>query len=404
MTAWIIVRDALLLLALAPSIYYLLAIVAAGRLCKRSAAPSTENASPVSLPPISVLKPIRGLDRETYENYASFCTQDYPEFEMLFGVTDNTDPAIPVIEKLIRDFPQRPIRLLVGAEPLGVSDKMNKVCRMAREGRHELLIVSDSDVRVSPNFLRAVAEPFRDPQVSGVTCLYRGLTDGSLAADLEAMGNGADFAPGVLAAWMLAGQRLDFMLGAVMTTTKARLAEIGGFEPLVDYFCDDYELGNRLARRGRVELCRETVAIVYPHQSIAEAFRHQLRWNLSIRYSRPWGHFGLLFAQGLFWTVLAVILAPSLWLACFFAAAYALLRVDAALAVGARGMGDPLVREKGWLLPVRDAFGFFVWLLSFFPQKIHWRGLQFRVRHKRLVPLGQQGPASGSIAGNLPRN
>src|SRR5580704_17476754 len=189
MTAWIIVRDALLLLALAPSIYYLLAIVAAGRLCKRSAAPSTENASPVSLPPISVLKPIRGLDRETYENYASFCTQDYPEFEMLFGVTDNTDPAIPVIEKLIHDFPQRPIRLLVGAEPLGVSDKMNKVCRMAREGRHELLIVSDSDVRVSPNFLRAVAEPFRDPQVSGVTCLYRGLTDGSLAADLEAMGN-----------------------------------------------------------------------------------------------------------------------------------------------------------------------------------------------------------------------
>ena len=199
-------------------------------------------------PPVSILKPIRGLDRETYENYLSFCRQDYPEFEILFCVTDEQDPAIPVIEQMIRDFPERSIRLLIGSEPLGASDKVNKLCRMAREARHDMLVVSDSDVRVEPDFLRTIVAPFQNSKVGGVTCLYRGITDGSFAADIEAIGNSADFAPGVLVAWLLGD--MNFMLGAVMATTKKHLAEIGGFESLVDYFCDDYELGNRIAARG----------------------------------------------------------------------------------------------------------------------------------------------------------
>jgi ceramide glucosyltransferase len=177
------------------------------------------------------------------------------------------------------------------------------------------------------------------------------------------------------------------MLGATMATTKARLAEIGGFEALADYFCDDYELGNRIAAGGhRVELGARPVEIVYPHQSLADAFRHQLRWNLSIRYSRPWGHVGLVFSHALPWALLGAALAPSAWLACTFVAGYAILRAGVALTVGSRGMRDPLVRHRMWILPVRDAFAFFVWVLSFFPQRIHWRGRQFYVRQKRLVP------------------
>jgi len=384
MTPWTAVRDALLLVAIAPYVYYILASVFAARFFRNS-----RPVSPASTfaPPVSILKPIRGLDRDTYENYASFCAQDYPEFEILFCVSDETDPAVPVIEKIIAAFPQRSIRLLVGSEPIGASDKVNKLCRMAREARYELLLVSDSDVRVDPGFLRAVVAPFADPQVGGVTCLYRGLTDGSLAADLEALGNSADFAPGVLTAWMLGGRKLNFMLGAVMATTKQHLATIGGFEAIADYFCDDYELGNRLARRGfRVELCRRTVSIVYPHQSISEAFRHQLRWNLSIRFSRPAGHLGLIFTQGLFWMILATAIAPG-WLAYAYPTAYALLRTDAALSVGARGMGDQLVRRKGWLLPLRDAFAFFVWLASFFPRRIRWRDREFIIRQKKLIAI-----------------
>jgi ceramide glucosyltransferase len=381
MTGWSLIRDGLLLLALGPFVYYVIAIIAAFRFFSiLPPAPSDFH------PPVSILKPIRGLDRETYENYASFCAQEYPEFEVLFCVSDSGDPAIPIIEKLIRDFPGRSIRLLTGLEPLGVSDKVNKLCRMVRESRHQIIVVSDSDVRVQPDFLRTITAPFRDPKLGGVTCLYRGLTDGSLSADLEALGNTTDFSPGVLTAWLFGD--LDFMLGAVMATTKDCLAEINGFESIVNHFCDDYELGNRIAARGRrIELSQIPVAVVYPVQTLSDAFRHQLRWNLSIRYSRPWGHFGLLFTQCLPWSIFAAAIAPSATIGAAYLTAYVALRLAVAWIVGIWGMQDSLPWRKAWLLPLRDFFAFVVWLASYFPQRIHWRDQEFYVRDKQLVPV-----------------
>ena len=382
-----LLRMLLLTLAIAPFGFYLLSIWSAVSFFGQRPQPHEEPFTP----PVSILKPCRGLDPGAYENFTSFCRQDYPEFEILFCVTDETDPAIPVIEQIIRDFPdagspKRAIRLRIGAEPLGVSDKVNKLCRMVREARHDIVIVTDSDVRVGPGFLRAAVAPFRDPKIGGVTCLYRGLTDGSFAANLEALGNSTDFAPGVLVAWMLGGRKLNFMLGAVMATTKKHLAEIGGFESLVDYFCDDYELGNRLAARGRpVELIPFPVDIVYPRESLGEAFRHQIRWNLSIRYSRPWGHASLIFTQLLIWCLAGFILAKSFLGMFVFAAGYALLRGEVALSAGARGMKDNLVRPQIKWLWLRDLFAFAVWLASFLPQRIVWRGRKFLVREKRLV-------------------
>jgi ceramide glucosyltransferase len=381
-------RDALLLLALASFAYYVVAIVAALRFFRPRDAASV---SSDFTPPISILKPIYGLDRETYENYASFCAQDYPDYEILFCVSDDQDPAIPMIQQLARDFPQRRIHLLIGSELLGVSDKVNKLCRMAREAQHEILAVSDSDVRVEPEYLRAIAAPFRDPAVGAVTCLYRGLTDGSLAANLEAIGNSTDFAAGVLVAWLFAP--VNFTLGATMATTKKCLAEIGGFESLVDHFSDDYELGNRIAARGhRVELITFPVSIVYPHQTLADAFRHQLRWNVSIRFSRPAGHLGLIFTQALPLGLLAAIFAPSAAWAISLLLGYLLLRGISAWVVGVYGMRDAGVRRHLELLPLRDAFAFIVWVASFFPQRIHWRGREFYVRDKRLVPTTPREP------------
>jgi len=380
--AWTVVRDALLLLALASFAYYVVAIVAALRFFRRRDAASL---LADFTPPISILKPIYGLDRETYQNYAAFCAQDYPQYEILFCVSDDEDPAIPVIEQIARDFPDCHIKLLIGSEPLGVSDKVNKLCRMACEAEHEILAVSDSDVRVEPGYLRAIAAPFHDPAVGAVTCLYRGLTDGSLAANLEAIGNSTDFTAGVLVAWLFAP--VNFTLGATMATTKKCLAEIGGFESLVDHFSDDYELGNRIAARGhRVELSTFPVSIVYPHQTLADAFRHQLRWNVSIRFSRPAGHLGLIFTQALPLALLAAIFAPSAAWAISVLMGYLLLRGVSAWVVGVYGMRDAGVRKHLELLPLRDAFAFVVWLASFFPQRIHWRGREFYVRDKRLVP------------------
>jgi ceramide glucosyltransferase len=385
-TPWGAVQGALLLVALAPFAYYIVAIIAARRFFERRA----NAAAPARFtPPLSILKPIYGLDRETYENYASFCRQDYPEFEILFCVSGDEDPAVPIIQKLIQDFPARSIRLFVGSEPLGASDKVNKLCRLVREARHEIVIVTDSDVRVAPGYLRAIAASFRDSAVAGVTCLYRGLTDGTFAPELEAMGNSADFAAGVLVSWL--GGKIDYMLGASMATTKKYLAEIGGFELLADYFCDDYELGNRLAAKGhRVELSAFPVEIVYPRESLRDAFRHQVRWNLSIRYSRPAGHLGLILTQGLPWTILAAILAPSVAVSLGYVAAYLVLRIEMARTVGVWGMQDHALRAKLVWLPFRDAFAFVVWLASFLPQRIHWRSKEFYVREKRLVPVPEQ--------------
>jgi ceramide glucosyltransferase len=242
-------------------------------------------------------------------------------------------------------------------------------------------------VRVGPGYLRAIAAPFRDPKVGAVTCLYRGLTDGSLAANLEAIGNSTDFTAGVLVAWLLGD--VNFTLGATMATTKTRVAEIGGFESLVDHFSDDYELGNRIAASGhRVELSTFPVGIVYPAQSLGDAFRHQLRWNLSIRYSRPAGHLGLIFTQGLPLALLAAVFAPSAGWAVALVFGYLVLRGVSAWIIGVWGMGDGLLRAKIELLPLRDLFAFVVWVVSFFPQRIHWRGREFYVREKRLVAVG----------------
>jgi ceramide glucosyltransferase len=377
--AWTVTRDLLLLLALAPLFYFIFAMIAGRRFFA-----TAERTASDFLPPVSILRPIHGLDHETYRNYASFCSQDYPDFEMLFCVSDETDPAIPAIRKVIEDFPERSIRLLIGSEPLGVSDKVNKLCRLAKEARHELLIVADSDVRLEPGFLQRIAAPFRDPALGGATCLYRGITDGSLAADLEALGNSTDFAPGVLAARRLAG--VEFMLGAVMATTKTRLAEIGGFESIVDFFSDDYELGNRIAKHGHpIELLREPVSIVFPCETVGQAFRHQTRWNASIRHSRPWAHFGLIFTQGLPWTILAAAISPLLWMKWAYVGSYLVLRTALAWTVGVSGMHDELVRRKIWMLPLRDLLAFSAWVTSFFPQRIDWRGEQFYVRDRRLV-------------------
>ena len=384
--AWAAIRYALFALALAPLAYYAIAIVAA-RLFFRTR--DFVQALPDFTPAVSILKPIYGLDRETYENYASFCEQDYPDYEILFCVGDGQDPAVPLIQKLIDNFPNHAIRLFVGSEPLGVSDKVNKLCRMSREAKHGVVIVSDSDVRVDPGYLRAVAAPFQDPNIRAVTCLYRGLTDGSLAANLEAVGNSTDFAAGVLVAWLFSD--VDFMLGATMAVRKTTLAEIGGFEPLVDYFSDDYELGNRIAGRGyRVELIPHPVAIVYPHQTLKDAFRHQLRWNLSIRFSRPAGHLGLIFTQGLPLAILAAIFAPSVTWALGVLVAYVILRVASAWTIGVAGMQDENLRKNIGLLLPRDAFAFVVWVASFFPQRIFWRGKQFQVRDKRLMAIADR--------------
>ena len=363
-------------------LYYLAAIFSAWRYFRRP-----HKLDPNFTPPVSILKPVRGLDREAYENFASFCNLDYPEYEILFGISDADDPAIPVIQKLIRDYPNRNIRLLIGSTCKGWNSKVSKLCRLSREARYPILVISDSDIRVRPDYLRAVVSPFRNPEVGAVTCMYHMKPEAKLGSEVEAVGLTSDFLAGVIVARQMEG--VKFALGATMAVTAEQLKEIGGFEAIADCFSDDFELGRRIAAKGQsVELIPYTVCTVSPSQGALDAVRHQLRWAVGVRNSRPWGQLGRLLTQSLPWVVAATAVQHTWEGAAGFLGAYLALRLAVAWTVGVWGLKDPLLRKRMWLVPVWDALAFFILAVSFSKRRIHWRGTDFYVRKGLLVPVG----------------
>jgi ceramide glucosyltransferase len=339
-------------------------------------------------PPVSVLKPMRGADPGAYESLASFCRQDYPEYEILFAVDDERDTAIPVIEKLIRDFPGVPIRLFVGTEIRGLNNKVTKLCRLAREARHELLVAGDGDIRVEPDYLRRVVSPFCDPAVGAVTCLYRGMTGHNLWSELEDLNLTSDFLPSMLVARKLEG--MTFTLGATMAVTRSRLAEIGGFEGLLDCAADDHDLGCRIVARGyRVDLAPCVVETLCASSTAREYFLHHLRWGVVTRHCRPLGYAALLFTRGLPWSIAAAAVAPSRAVAVGYLVAYLATRLSMAFTTGAYGLKDPLLPRKWWLIPLHDGIWFCIWATTLFCNRVSWRGTELDVRRGRFVPVGQ---------------
>jgi ceramide glucosyltransferase len=383
-----VVRWAILVLALGPLFYYLVGVYSAWRFFRVAHRSSPLETFPAgsATPPISVLKPVRGLDLHAYENFASFCRQEYPEFEILFAVADRGDPVVPVVQELIANFPGRAIRLIVVAERLGPNSKVSNLCRLVREARHDLLVITDSDVRVESEYLHSVAEMFRDSKVGGVTALYRGSDNLQFGAAMDCVGSSAAFCGAALVARELEG--IKFMMGSTMATTKRHLAEIGGFEALVDLHSDDYELGRRIAGRGyRIELLPEPVQMSFPSQTLRAYLRHELRWAIGIRNIRPGGHFGMLFTHGMPWAIAAACVAPSTAVAAAYLGAYLTLRFAMAWTVGVWGLRDPVLRRRFWLLPVRDLLSFFVWLASFAMNQIEWRGSAFTLEKGRMIPV-----------------
>src|SRR5271167_938526 len=235
---------ALLLLALAPLGFYVTAIVAAVRFFRRERAKQL----PAFTPPVSLLKPVRGVDFGSYENFASFCVQHYPEYEILFCVNEMSDVAVPAIEKVKKAFPERRIRILSNAPQIGANRKINNLALLAREAKNEILLQTDGDVRVGPNYVRELVAPFVDPSVGVASCFYRGIAEDSFWAELEAVGTASDFFAGALVAEWKEG--ITFALGASVGTTKTWLEKIGGYEALANLLADDYEIGNRVHLAG----------------------------------------------------------------------------------------------------------------------------------------------------------
>ena len=362
--------------------FYGAATLAALRFSRRSQKP----ANPEFTPHVSVLKPVHGTDFGSAENFASFCTQNYPHYEVLFAVNDESDSAVPLIKKLIAAHPEREIRLVMGAPFVGENRKVNNLALMMREARHEILAITDGDVRVGPDYLRNAVAPFVDNATGAVTSLYRGIAERNLLGELEALGAASDFAAGVLVAERAEG--LNFALGASIVTAKSWIQRIGGFEPIAKLLADDYELGHRIAEaEGEVVLSREVVATMYPAQTLRAFWDHQLRWARTVRLCRPISYMGLVFTHGLPWTILAALLAHTTIAAASFLGAYLVFRLAMAFAVGIGILRDETVRRRWWMIPLRDAIHFVVWLASFASNRVTWGDAQFVMKNGQMVPV-----------------
>ncbi len=374
-------QSVLLGIAAIPFIYYVLVLFSSWRFFRR----------PDDLPaagpwqPVSILKPVRGLDPNARENLVSFCQLDYPEYEIVFCIDGDDEAVVSLIEDLQRSFPKRSIRALHGSGRVATNDKVAKLVRLVNEASYEVVVISDSDVSVRRDYLKQVTAPLRDPKVGAVTCFYAHDQVAAFTDRLQTVGMMSDFYAGILVAWQLDG--IKFTLGPTIATTRSHLNSFGGYAVLENRPADDLLVGRLIAEQGyEVALLRYTVKTVSDYESMRDLLLKRLRWIVVMRHMRPWGHFGLLFTQGLPWSLLAVAVAPSFKIAGAYLGTYLALRIAMTWTIGIHGLKQRRLWKEMPLIPVWDAAAFGIWVASFLRNSIRWRGADYYIQDGKLVP------------------
>jgi ceramide glucosyltransferase len=372
----------LLGIAAIPFIYYGLVLVSAWRYFRTPLLPPSHG----FCPPVSILKPIRGLDPDAQKNLVSFCQLDYPEYEIVFCIDGEDEAVVSAIEELRRDFPERSIRVLHGSGRVATNDKVAKLVRLVMEAGHETIVISDSDVRVRPDYLRQVTAPLRDPKVGAVTCFYVPVGVATFTDHLQTVGMMSDFYAGILVAWQLDG--VKFALGPTIATTRTRLDGFGGYAVLENRPADDLLVGRLIAEQGyEVALLRYPVETVSDYQSMRELLHKRLRWVVVMRHMRPWGHIGLFFTQGLPWALVAVAVSTTATTAVVYLGGYFMLRAAMTWMIGIHGLKQRYLWKEMPLIPLWDAVAFTIWLASFLRSSIRWRGADYYIQDGKLVPV-----------------
>jgi len=344
--------------------YCVLIVIAARNYLSQKAAAAAE------LAPISVLKPLAGIDEGLEANLRSFFAQDYSDFELLFAVREISDPAVQVVESLRNEFPCRAVRLVVTGEPPYANAKVFSLDRMLSQAKHDLLVMSDSDIRVQPGFLRAIAGEFADPRVALATCPYRATAGNSLWSKLEAEGMNTEFLGGLLVARFVEG--VKFAVGPTIAARKSALKGIGGFAVLKEYLAEDFVMGKFAAEAGLgVILSRNIVQHHIGSESLRENAAHRLRWARSTRRSRRAGYLGQIFTHTLPIAALIAPFRPSWWPALLIAL---MLRATAAWATCSWILST---RPRWLLLFLQDSLAFVFWVAGFAGNTIHWRGRRY---------------------------
>jgi len=330
------------------------------------------------VPPVSVLIPLCGQDFEAIDNFASFCRQDYPDFQIVFGVRDDRDPVIAVVRELMVQFKHVDIQFVISADRIGENLKVSNLQNMLSRAKHEYVVIADSDVRVGPDYLRTVIAPLADRHVGLVTCLYRSARALNLSSRLEAIGIAAEFIPSVLVSRALEGMR--FALGASMATSLDRLQSIGGFHAIADQLADDFMLGHLMSRAGyRIHLSKYVVEVSQPSVSFGTIIKHQIRLSRGIRACRPLGHLGLILTFGTVLSLFYLLATGSSTWSLRLLSASLVLRMIMGWVVGVHWLRDEVLRTNFWLLPLRDFFSFAIWISSFSGREVEWRGQLFEL-------------------------
>jgi ceramide glucosyltransferase len=362
-------------------------VVAGTRHYLRSCVPEPDNFAP----PLSLLKPLHGSEPGLEENLATFFEQDYLNYEILFCTADPQDPGLALARLVAARYPHIPVRFFSTGEPKYINAKVHSLEVMTAAASHPILVISDSDVRVTPDYLRAVAAPFAVAKVGAMTCLYRGVAaEGGLWARLESVGMSVEMTAGVLVANMLEG--MQFVLGPTMAVRKECVDRMGGMGILGDYCADDYVLGNQVFLEGRtVALSHHVIDHMVINADFLDSLKHQVRWMKSTRFSRPKGHFGTALTFSMPFGLLAAAAALAMGQTALATALFAwavFTRLVIAWATGRMVVRDRSLFSLYVLYPVRDLMGFGFWAASYLSSKIVWRGRLFT-----LLPGGRMRAA-----------
>jgi ceramide glucosyltransferase len=326
------------------------------------------------------------LDNDAYENFASFCKQDYPEYELIFAIGDGDEQVLEIIERLKREFPKCSIRVVHVSGHTAANDKVVKLARLVSEARNEVLVFNDSDVRARPEYLRNVVAPLRDPKVGAVTCLYVSTVETTFVQKFQSIGMICDFFPGIMVAWQLDG--VKFAFGQTIATRRKYLDGFGGFTAIQNRPADDLLVGRLIAQQGlEVVLLPYTVETVADFRSLKEFFFKRLRWMTVMRHMRPWGHIGLFFTHGLAWSLAAFAVRPTALVALCYFGGYLSVRIAMTWLVGIHGLKQNGIWKKMALVPLWDAWALMTWILSFGRRSIRWRDMDYRIRGGTLVPV-----------------
>lgn len=342
---------------------------------------SAETVQDAYLPPVSVLKPVYGLEPGLRENIESFFRQDYPDYEILIAAAEETDAALAVAREVCARYPHIRSQVLVTGTPPWPNPPAYSYYRMTAASQHDILVTSDSDVRVAPNYLRQVVVPLMDRKNGLVTCVYRGKNLGGFWSALDAIGMSVEMTAGVLVANLLEGMK--FGLGPTIAVRKDALAKIGGYPAVGDYFANDFAIGNFVEKAGyRVILSRHVIDHVVPHMTFRRMWERQVRWARGTRDSRPKGHVGAGLTFAMPYGILGFTSATLLGfprLAVLLLGAALLNRLIECRAIGWNVVRDPQARSATWLYPLRDIFGFLVWCASYLSRRSVWRGSRYQL-------------------------